>query len=129
MVPTAKIQGDKSCSIVSDYLGTPIQMYDKQGNKIWDCTLDIYGKVIDFTGKSPYDCPFRFQGQYEDAETGLYYNRFRYYSAEIGCYLTHDPIGLAGGILIYGYVSNPNSYIDPSGESSYRLGKIWRRMV
>ena len=123
LVPTAKIQGDKSCSIVSDYLGTPIQMYDKQGNKIWDCTLDIYGKVIDFTGKSPYDCPFRFQGQYEDAETGLYYNRFRYYSAEIGCYLTHDPIGLAGGILIYGYVSNPNSYIDPSGESSYRLGK------
>ena len=87
LVPTAKIQGDKSCSIVSDYLGTPIQMYDKQGNKIWDCTLDIYGKVIDFTGKSPYDCPFRFQGQYEDAETGLYYNRFRYYSAEIGCYL------------------------------------------
>ena len=123
LVPTAKIQGDKSCSIVSDYLGTPIQMYDKQGNKIWDCTLDIYGKVINFTGKSPYDCPFRFQGQYEDAETGLYYNRFRYYSADIGCYLTHDPIGLAGGILIYGYVSNPNSYIDPSGESSYRLGK------
>ena len=30
---------------------------------------------------------------------------------------------MAGGILIYGYVSNPNSYIDPSGESSYRLGK------
>lgn len=123
LVPTAKIQSDKSCSIVSDYLGTPIQMYDGQGNKTWDCTLDIYGKVINFTGKSPYDCPFRFQGQYEDAETGLYYNRFRYYSADIGCYLTHDPIGLAGGILIYGYVSNPNSYIDPSGESSYRLGK------
>ena len=123
LIPTAKIQSDKSCSIVSDYLGTPIQMYDGQGNKTWDCTLDIYGKVIDFTGKFLYDCPFRFQGQYEDAETGLYYNRFRYYSAEIGCYLTHDPIGLAGGILIYGYVSNPNSYIDPSGESSYRLGK------
>lgn len=123
LIPTAKIQGEKSCSIVSDYLGTPIQMYDEQGNKVWDCTLDIYGKVINFTGKSPYDCPFRFQGQYEDAETGLYYNRFRYYSTEIGCYLTHDPIGLAGGILIYGYVSNPNSYIDPSGESSYRLGK------
>ncbi|WP_368327924.1 MULTISPECIES: RHS repeat domain-containing protein, partial [Phocaeicola] len=73
LIPTAKIQSDKSCSIVSDYLGTPIQMYDGQGNKTWDCTLDIYGKVIDFTGKFLYDCPFRFQGQYEDAETGLYY--------------------------------------------------------
>jgi hypothetical protein len=28
-------------------------------------------------------CPFRYQGQYEDAETGLYYNRFRYYSPVI----------------------------------------------
>ena len=45
-VPTAKIQDGKQYSIVSDYLGTPIQMYDEQGNKTWDCTLDIYGKVL-----------------------------------------------------------------------------------
>ena len=36
--------------------------------------------------------PFRFQGQYEDEETGLYYNRFRYYSPEEGCYTQQDPI-------------------------------------
>ena len=45
-VPTAKIQEGKQYSIVSDYLGTPIQMYDEQGNKTWDCTLDIYGKCL-----------------------------------------------------------------------------------
>ena len=39
-VPTAKIQDGKQYSIVSDYLGTPIQMYDEEGNKTWDCTLN-----------------------------------------------------------------------------------------
>ena len=41
--------------------------------------------------------PFRYQGQYEDIETGLYYNRFRYYSPESGTYISQDPIRLAGG--------------------------------
>jgi YD repeat-containing protein len=32
-VPATKIRGDRQCSIVSDYLGTPVQMYDGHGNK------------------------------------------------------------------------------------------------
>ena len=60
--------------------------------------------------------PFRYQGQYEDMETGLYYNRFRYYSPSDGCYTQLDPIGLEGNNpTLYGYVSNPNIYIDPFG--------------
>uniref|UniRef100_UPI00286F2439 RHS repeat-associated core domain-containing protein n=1 Tax=Anaerosporobacter sp. TaxID=1872529 RepID=UPI00286F2439 len=59
--------------------------------------------------------PFRFQGQYEDEEIGLYYNRFRYYSPEDGCYTQQDPIGLAGGIRLYGYVHDSNTWIDPFG--------------
>ena len=115
-VPAAKIQGDRQCSIVSDYLGTPVQMYDSEGNKIWDCTLDIYGKVADFRGESLYDCPFRFQGQYEDIETGLYYNRFRYYDPKLGGYISQDPIGLEGdNTTIYGFLENPNIYIDILG--------------
>ena len=115
-VPTAKIQEGKQYSIVSDYLGTPIQMYDEQGKKTWDCTLDIYGKVATFEGRSLNDCPFRFQGQYEDEETGLYYNRFRYYISEIGGYLNQDLIGLTGNNLIfYNYVKNPNTWIDIFG--------------
>ena len=31
-------------SIVSDYLGTPMQAYDKQGDKVWEQELDIYGR-------------------------------------------------------------------------------------
>jgi RHS repeat-associated protein len=77
--------------------------------------LDICGKALTFAECSLNDCPFRYQGQYEDAETGLYYNRFRYYDPTIGSYLSQDPIGLAGGDKLYGYVHNPNEYIDVLG--------------
>ena len=116
-VPAAKIKGDKRYSIVTDYLGTPIQMYDEQGDKTWDCTLDVYGKVSNFEGRSLSDCPFRYQGQYEDEETGLYYNRFRYYSPETGNYISQDPIRLNGGNpTLYGYVHNPVLWIDIFGQ-------------
>ncbi|RGM08179.1 hypothetical protein DXC34_18430 [Bacteroides stercoris] len=101
---------------MSDYLGTPIQMYDAQGNNTWDCTLDIYGKVLAVDKGTEFDCPFRFQGQYEDAETGLYYNRFRYYDPNFGGYISQDPIGLEGdNTTIYGFLENPNIYIDILG--------------
>lgn len=114
-VPTAKIQEGKQYSIVSDYLGTPIQMYDEKGNKTWDCTLDVYGKTTTFEGLSLNDCPFRYQGQYEDKETGLYYNRFRYYDANISHYLSQDPIKLQGGWRLYNYVHDTNIWLDPIG--------------
>ena len=80
-VPAAKLVANGDCfSIVSDYLGTPMQAYDKQGDKVWEQELDIYGRQR----KRPSAfIPFKYQGQYEDAETGLYYNRFRYYELSI----------------------------------------------
>jgi RHS repeat-associated protein len=47
--------------------------------------------------------------------TGLYYNRFRYYSPETGQYLSPDPIGLKGGMALYAYVHDPNSFVDVFG--------------
>jgi len=61
------------------------------------------------------NCPIRFQGQWEDAESGLYYNRYRYYDPLTASYLSPDPIGLAGGLRPNGYVHNPNTYTDPLG--------------
>jgi RHS repeat-associated protein len=92
-VPCARITDRGSQSIVTDYLGTPTQMYDTNGEKTWEAVLDIYGRVRTFAGRSLSDCPFRYQGQYQDEETGLYYNRFRYYDAEVGSYISQDPIG------------------------------------
>ena len=79
--------------------------------------LDIYGRVKTEEALGEKNLiPFRFQGQYEDEETGLYYNRFRYYSPEERCYTQQDPIGLAGGNpTIYGYVFNTLGEIDLFG--------------
>jgi RHS repeat-associated core domain protein (fragment) len=113
--PVAKLTEDDSYTIVQDYLGTPIQALDSKDKVVWDCILDIYGDMLELRGERNF-IPFRFQGQYEDKETGLYYNRFRYYDPNIGNYISQDPIGLAGGNpTIYGYVFDPNIQIDPFG--------------
>ncbi|MFJ7888352.1 DUF6531 domain-containing protein [Lysinibacillus xylanilyticus] len=114
-IPSAKITSEGNYSIVSDYLGTPVEAYAEQGNSVWSAELDIYGRMKEFTGEKDF-IPFRYQGQYEDIETGLYYNRFRYYSPTEGIYTQSDPIGLAGGNpTLYGYVGDPNISIDPLG--------------
>jgi RHS repeat-associated protein len=59
----------------------------------------------------------RFQGQYFDEETGLHYNRFRYYNPNTGQFITQDPIGLLGGVNNYQYAPNPVGWVDPFGLS------------
>jgi len=116
--PAARIKGDKTYSVVTDHLGTPTQLYKEDGELIWEGELDSYGKLRLEKG-APGSCPFRYQGQYEDAETGLYYNRFRYYGPDEGLYISPDPIGLAGGATPYGYVNDPCGLIDPLGLDPY----------
>ena len=68
--------------------------------------------------------PIRFQGQSFDTETGLHYNRFRYFDPDLGMFTTRDPIGLMGGNNVFQYAPNPTGWIDPFGlsaESVYRL--------
>ncbi|GKS88325.1 RHS repeat-associated core domain-containing protein [Acidovorax sp. SUPP2539] len=72
----------------------------------------------------PIEQPFRFQGQQFDEEIGLNYNRFRYYDPIIGRFANQDPIGLNGGINLFQYASNPNTWIDPLGLN--RLPKAGR---
>ena len=55
------------------------------------------------------------QGQYLDRETGLHYNLFRYYDPDSARFTRHDPIGLAGGIILYAHAPNPLGWIDPLG--------------
>ena len=114
-VPTAKIVGDKHYSIISDYIGRPVQAYDDNGNIVWQADYDIYGKLRNLHGSRRF-IPFRQLGQYEDEETGLYYNRFRYYDPRIGNYISQDPIRLAGGNpTLYGYVEDCNKFFDLFG--------------
>ena len=114
-VPTAKIVGDRHYSIVSDYIGRPVQAYDDKGNVVWQADYDIYGNLRNLHGSRNF-IPFRQLGQYEDDETGLYYNRFRYHDPKIGNYISQDPIRLMGNNpTLYGYVENPNVCVDEFG--------------
>ncbi|WP_435274561.1 RHS repeat-associated core domain-containing protein [Psychrobium sp. nBUS_13] len=62
-----------------------------------------------------YNQNLRFQGQYFDEETGLHYNRFRYYDPDVGRFVSQDPIGLLGGENSYVYGPNPTYWVDPLG--------------
>ena len=112
--PAAKIRGTKHYSIITDHIGTPTQMYQADGSLCWEARLDSYGKVNMQRGDAG-SCPFRYQGQYEDIETGLYYNRLRYYSPDDGVYISQDPLETVGGLQLYSYVANPNLWVDIFG--------------
>jgi len=114
--PAARLDGDAGtgASILCDDNHTPTAMVDETGAGIWAAALSIYGEIEQLEGERD-TCPFRWAGQYEDPETGLYYNRYRYYDPEAGQYLSKDPIGLLGGGRAYAYVHDPLSWADPFG--------------
>ena len=116
-IPAAKLAANgESFSIVSDYLGTPLQAFDNNGNKVWEQELDIFGRKRRKGNNNSSFIPFKYQGQYEDVETGLYYNRFRYYDSCIGNYISQDPIRLASNsVNLYSYISDSNSWLDIFG--------------
>ena len=97
-----------------DQIGTPLDITTTQGETVWSVQYRAYGNVFKKT-VAEIESPLRFQGQYFDAETGLHYNRHRYYNPNAGRFITIDPIGLAGGLNNYQYVPNPTGWVDPLG--------------
>ncbi len=100
-----------------DHLGTPQELTDYSGEIMWSAKYRAYGNLATLD-IAEIDNPLRFQGQYFDAETGLHYNRHRYYNPGTGRFLTPDPIKLAGGLNNYQYVPNPTGWVDPLGLTS-----------
>lgn len=118
-VPIAQEVDGELSYIVTDHLGTPKELISEEGEVRWYTRHQLWGRTVQLKIHSNHaandDCHLRFQGQLEDEETGLYYNRFRYYDPESSNYLSSDPIGLFGGITPHGYCSNPVFGIDPLG--------------
>uniref|UniRef100_UPI00300B45F6 RHS repeat-associated core domain-containing protein n=1 Tax=Acinetobacter guillouiae TaxID=106649 RepID=UPI00300B45F6 len=105
-----------------DHLGTPQEMTDHTGLIIWKANYFAWGECKVERAKSNFfenseiiSNNIRFQGQYFDQETGLHYNRYRYYSPYVGRFISKDPIGLTGGHNVYTYAPNPINWIDPYG--------------
>ena len=102
-----------------DHLGTPQELTDCDGNVAWSAQYKAWGQAKEAISEAAYKAgirnPIRFQGQYLDDETGLHYNRYRYYDPDGARYITADPIGLLGGMNVYQYAPNPTGWIDPLG--------------
>jgi len=112
----AKIENGNFYTVVNDHLGTPQELVDEVGKIVWSVRQKSWGG-IEQARVNDVVCQIRFQGQWLDDESGLCYNRFRYYDSETSQYISTDPIGLLGGTNVYGYVVNPLLYIDPLGLS------------
>jgi len=123
----------------NDHLGTPQKMTDPSGAVVWSATYSAFGEAhVDPNSKVVNN--LRFPGQYQDQETGLHYNGWRYYKPRVGRYLRVDPAHLLKHVedtrLIFSQsvmnvawqfenyycysLNNSINYIDPHGLKSLR---------
>ncbi|WP_235835963.1 RHS repeat-associated core domain-containing protein, partial [Escherichia coli] len=112
---------------VSDLTGRPLMLFNSEGKTVWrPGQTSLWGLALSLPADTGYPDPrgeldpeadpgLLYAGQWQDAESGLCYNRFRYYDPETGMYLVSDPLGLQGGEQTYRYVPNPLGWIDQYG--------------
>ena len=127
----------RTLHVHTDHLGTPRELTNADGHIVWAASYKAWGATasIDYPavlqtvrmgntltqhwveqdhGSQP-EQHLRFQGQYFDVETGLHYNRFRYYDPDVGRFVSQDVVRLVGGINFYFYAANPIAFVDPWG--------------
>ncbi|MGR7966027.1 RHS repeat-associated core domain-containing protein, partial [Escherichia coli] len=98
-----------------DHRGLPLALVSTEGATEWYAEYDEWGNQLNEENPHQLQQLIRLPGQQYDEESGLYYNRHRYYDPLKGRYITQDPIGLKGGWNFYQYPLNPISEIDPQG--------------
>lgn len=102
----------------NDHQGTPQRLTDERGELVWSADYLAFGYAR--VTVAQVENPLRFLGQYADEETGLHYNRFRYYSPALGRYVSVDPVSLLGGHNLYVFAKNdPLNQSDPLGLFSW----------
>ncbi len=125
-VPIAERQQDTGdwLHYVHEVSGAPEEVVDSEGRLVARAKHSVYGLWRwSSDGGVQAKVPFRFPGQMADAETGLFYNRYRTYDPETGRYLTPDPLGLDGGFNLYSYGPNPVGWFDPMGWHTMNVTK------
>ena len=124
--PLAQVQDGNIYHYHLDHLGTPQEMTDNAGQIVWSASYKAYGNLA-LQDVDLIENNLRFQGQYFDSESGLHYNRHRYYNPNSARFINQDPVGLIGGDNNYQYAANPIGWIDPFGlackEQVYQLKK------
>jgi RHS repeat-associated protein len=103
---------------VCDLVGRPELLVDGDGVVVTRIESSAYG---DSVVHGPVWTPVRAPGQFEDLETGLFYNYRRYYDPQTCRYISPDPVGIDGGWNAYPYCKNPIDEIDPFGTDGHDM--------
>ena len=109
---TALVQADGTrLQYVTDGHGDVKKLISSSGAVVQDYTYDAFGNQTSETEDSN---PFRYAGEYYDAETGLIYLRARYYDSGVGGFISEDPA--RDGENWYSYCGgNPVMFVDTLG--------------
>jgi len=111
--PLASLSEEGDQFFETDQVGVPRMAVNRNGELVWEGDFSGFGESREKLGTE--DVEIRYPGQIYDDETGLSYNRFRYYDPELRCYTQSDPIGLGGGRQPHNYVPSPTGWVDPLG--------------
>lgn len=107
-------ESGRSYTFATNHLGTVECVYGPEGTTAWSARVSPYGGAAVEVGLA-FHQPLRMVGHYRDDETGLHYNRFRYYDPSVGRYIESDPLGIEGGSNVYAYTENPLREVDVRG--------------
>ncbi len=108
-------------------LGDIIGIYNEEFDEIVTYSYDMWGNILDISGDEANTVgkynPYRYRGYRYDEETNLYYLYSRYYSPELGrfisadCYVNEPGSSVLSNNLYTYCLNNPINYIDPYGYS------------
>jgi RHS repeat-associated protein len=105
---------------LTDSMGSVIGLVDGNGDRVSRIIYDGFGEVKSGDDGTSLGGDFRFQGQWLETESGLYYMRARDYDAKTGLFLSRDAVDVqeqsveAFNPYQFAY-NNPLIYSDPTG--------------
>jgi RHS repeat-associated protein len=127
-VPVLQQERGDVLAYVVDQVGTPKELLTRDGLVAWSAAHSAWGSVVaeyaDPQAKARYGrvvtSPFRLLGQVADEELALCFTRYRLFDAEVGRWVSADPLGITGGRNLYAFDGAPSVVVDALGLASTR---------
>jgi RHS repeat-associated protein len=116
---------DRLCYFETDHAGVPHAVVAEGGEVVWQAEYGAFGEVAALPVHEAHN-PLRLQGQYYDEETGLAYNRHRYYDPHFGAFISQDPLGQAAGTDLYAYGPSVWNWVDVFGLNCTKTVTVYR---